>query len=269
MAAGIIESTGAQLRRGAEHAGFTLRTLALALLHAPGVLLDRRRLSAVIAQMYFCGVKAVGVTAVVGTFTGMILALQAGIELRKFGQADAIAAIVAATMCREMGPIITAVIVTAMAGSTVAAELGTMKVSEEIDALEVMSIDPVRMLVTPRIVGLTLMIVALTILVDALGIIGGGVVAQARLGVHLPRYLDIARQTLEGREFLGLLPKDVYSGLAKAGIFGLLVSSIACAQGLRATGGALGVGRAVRRTVVASIMLILVVGYLLTAFFYA
>jgi len=269
MPAGIVASTGAQLRRGAEHAGFTLRTLALAILCAPAVFLNRRRFAAVLSQMYYCGVKAVGVTAVVGVFTGMILALQGGIELRKFGQAEAIAAIVAATMCREMGPIITAVILTAMAGSTVAAELGTMKVSEEIDALEVMSIDPVRMLVTPRILGLTLMTLALTILVDGLGILGGGVVAQARLGVPFSRYMDLARQTLEGRDFLGFLPKDVYSGLVKSVVFGLLISAVACAQGLRASGGALGVGRAVRRTVVSSIMLVLVLGYLLTAIFYA
>ncbi|MCU0727940.1 MAG: ABC transporter permease [Planctomycetes bacterium] len=269
MRQGVIASTGAQIRRGADQAGFTVRTLLAALLTVPRGLLSRRRIAAIFAQMYFCGVKAIGVTTVVGVFTGMILALQAGIEFRKVGQAETIGIIVAATVCREMGPIITAIILTAMAGSTIAAEIGTMKVSEEIDALEVMSVDPVEMLVMPRIVGFTLMALALTVLVDIVGILGGGIVAQARLGVPFGRYFDLARQTLEGRDFLGFLPKDVYSGLVKSVVFGVLISSVACAQGLLAHGGALGVGRAVRRTVVASIMLILVVGYLMTAFFYA
>ena len=114
-----------------------------------------------------------------------------------------------------------------------------MKVSEEIDALEVMSVDPVKMLVMPRIVGFTLMALALTVLVDFVAILGGGLVARAQLGVPFGRYMDLARQTLEGRDFLGFLPKDVYSGLVKSVVFGVLISSVACAQGLLAHGGAL------------------------------
>jgi phospholipid/cholesterol/gamma-HCH transport system permease protein len=269
MRQGVIASTGAQIRRGALQAGFTLRVLLGSLLAVPGGLFSRRRVSAIFTQMYFCGVKALGVTTVVGVFMGMILALQAGIEFRKLGQAESVGIIVAASVCREMGPIIAAIILTAMAGSTIAAEIGTMKVSEEIDALEVMSVDPVKMLVMPRIVGFTLMMLALTVLVDFVAILGGGLVARAQLGVPFGRYLDLARQTLEGRDFLGFLPKDVYSGLVKSVVFGVLISSVACAQGLLAHGGALGVGRAVRRTVVASVMLILVTGYLMTAFFYS
>ncbi|MHC4471714.1 MAG: MlaE family ABC transporter permease [Planctomycetota bacterium] len=260
---------GGWVSGGAESAGFTLRILGLALLHSAPAFLKRRSFRAIVTQMYFCGVKALAVTTVVALFTGMILALQGGIELKKFGQADKIGLIVAASMCREMGPMITAIILSAMVGSTMAAEIGTMKVSEEIDALEVMSIDPVRMLVTPRVIALTLMTFVLTVLVNFVGISGGAVVAMARLGVPIGKYLDYARLVLEGRDFLGIFPKDVYTGLVKSVVFGGVIAAVACAQGLMARGGALGVGRAVRRTVVASIMLILIFGYIMTAFFYA
>jgi phospholipid/cholesterol/gamma-HCH transport system permease protein len=260
---------GGWVSKGAESAGFTIRVLGLALLYTPGAFVKRRRFREIVTQMYFCGVKALAVTTVVALFTGMILALQGGIELKKFGQADKIGLIVAASMCREMGPMITAIILSAMVGSTIAAELGTMKVSDEIDALEVMSINPVRMLVTPRLIGLMLMTFVLTVLVNLLGVLGGGLVAAARLGVPFGKYMDYAQLAIEGRDFLGVFPKDVYTGLVKSLVFGGTIAAVACAQGLMAKGGALGVGRAVRRTVVASIMMILIFGYILTAFFYA
>jgi phospholipid/cholesterol/gamma-HCH transport system permease protein len=105
--------------------------------------------------------------------------------------------------------------------------------------------------------------------VDLLGTLGGGLVAVARLKVSFHGYLDWARRVLDDQDFLGLLPMDVYTGLTKAVVFGILIGTVACSQGLRARGGALGVGRAVRKTVVVSIMLTLVLGYLMTAFFYA
>ena len=266
---GFISGSGRWLGEGADHAGFILRILGQSLLHAVPAFFRRRSLRAIVTQMYYCGVKALAVTTVVALFSGMILALQGGIELLKFGAADRIGMVVAASMCREMGPMITAVIISAMVGSTMAAELGTMKVSEEIDALEVMSIDPVRMLVTPRFVALTLSTFLLTIVADFVGVMGGGIVASTRLGVPFAKYLDFARTAVEGREFLGFLPKDVYTGLVKSLVFGAVIAAVACGQGLMAFGGALGVGRAVRRTVVASIMLILIFGYFLTAMFYS
>ena len=265
----IVSRAGKFVGRSSETAGFTLKILGESLLYAPRNLFDLRGFRAIVEQMFFCGVKALGVTTVVAIFMGMILSLQAGLVLRTYGQADQLGLLVALTMCREMGPIITAIILTAMVGSTIAAEIGTMQVSEEIEALEVMSISPVRLLVTPRVVALILMSLVLTVYVDIVGILGGGIVAAARLDVPMDRYLDLAQQSLMGRDFLGFLPKDVYAGLVKSLVFGALVSSVACAQGLKAVGGALGVGKAVRRTVVDSIMLILVFGYLMTAFFYA
>ena len=265
----MIANAGRSVRETTAQAGFTIRTFARALAYFFPTLIEKGGVRSFLAQMYFCGVKAIGVTTVVALFMGMIVALQGGIQLKRYGQAEIIGAAVAVSMCREMGPMITAIILTAMVGSTIAAEIGTMKVSEEIDALEVMAIDPVRLLVTPRVVGLTVMTFALTILVNFVGILGGGIVAVSQLDVSFARYLDFAKSVLEGRDFLGFLPKDVYTGLVKGLVFGALISSVACAQGLVARGGALGVGRAVRRTVVASIMLILVFGYFMTSFFYA
>jgi phospholipid/cholesterol/gamma-HCH transport system permease protein len=256
----MISRTGREIREAVEQAGFTIRVLALALLHVPGVFVRRRAFRELLRQMYLCGVKALFVTSVMALFMGMILALQAGIQLKKYGNADPVGLVVAATMCRELGPFIAGLILTAMVGSTIAAEIGTMKVSEEIDALEVMSIDPIRLLVTPRVIALTLMTFVLTVHTDLVGVLGGGIVAKTQLGVPFHRYLDFAKTAVEGRGMLSILPKDIYTGLIKA--------TVACGQGLSARGGALGVGQAVRKTVVACVMLILILGYVLTSFFY-
>ncbi len=249
-------------------AGYTIHVFLQSLGYFVPVLFEKGGFRSIVSQMYFCGVKALGVTSIVALFMGMIVALQVGIELKRFEQAEHIGAAVAVSMCREMGPMITAIILTAMVGSTIAAEIGTMKVSEEIDALEVMAIDPVRLLVTPRVVALTLMTLVLTVFVNLLGILGGSIVAVAQLDVPFDRYVESAQTMLTGRDFLGMVPKDVYTGLVKSLVFGALIASVACAQGLVARGGPLGVGRAVRRTVVSSIMLVLIFGYLMTALFY-
>ena len=227
-----------------------------------------REFRAVVIQMHDHGVKAIPVVALVAVFTGMIVSLQAGVEIKGFGQEHLVGRIVAASMFREMGPLITAIILTATAGSACAAEIGTMRVSEEVDALEMMAIDPVRFLVVPRGAALGLMCFALTILTDCFGTLGGAVVARSQLGVSYEVYFEGARRTLESEHVLGFLSKHVYSGLVKAFVFGVLIGVVGCAQGLRATGGALGVGRAVRRAVVASIVLVLVLGYYMTWFFY-
>jgi phospholipid/cholesterol/gamma-HCH transport system permease protein len=264
----MIRKFGGEISDAYIRAGYTLCLLIEAVFYFATTFFRRRVMREIINQMYFCGVKALGVTSIVALFTGMIVALQTGIEAEKYGHPEAIGMVVSAGMCREMGPFITAIILTAMVGSAIAAEISTMKVSEEIDALEVMAINPVKMLAMPRIVALTFMCFALTILVDLVGILGGGLVANARLGVPFHRYLDFAQMPLEGRDLFGILPKDVYSGLFKSAVFGTVIASVACAQGFLARGGALGVGRAVRRTVVSSIILILVLGYFMTSFFY-
>jgi phospholipid/cholesterol/gamma-HCH transport system permease protein len=227
-----------------------------------------RRLGAVAEQLYQGAVQGLHVVMLVGLFIGMIVSLQTGIELARIGQQDQIGTIVAVSMAREMGPFITATILAATLGSSMAAELGTMAVSDELAALEVLSIDRIRFLVLPRLVALALAAPLLTILCDAIGILGGGFVARSQLNVSFQLYLDSAIEALRDPAHLIALPKDVYAGLLKAFVFGILIAVIGCSAGLRARGGALGVGIATREAVRDSIVTIIVANYFMTWFMY-
>lgn len=215
-------------------------------------------------QIYQSALQTVHVVLVVGTFIGMIVSLQTGIELARIGQQDQIGTIVALSMAREMGPFITATILAAAAGSSMAAEIGTMSVSDELSALEVLSVDRVKLLILPRVVALSIAAPLLTILCDTVGILGGGFVAQSQLNVSYQLYLDSAIEALRDPGRILPLPKDVYGGLFKAFVFGVIVAVIGCAAGLRASGGALGVGRATRAAVRDSIIAIIVTNYFIT-----
>jgi phospholipid/cholesterol/gamma-HCH transport system permease protein len=232
--------------------------------HRPGRMIRR-----LVEQIYVHSVKSLLVVTVVGLFTGMVLALQTGAELRGYGAEYQLSKIVAASMAREMGPFITAIILAATAGAAIAAELGTMKVSEEIDALELMNVDPIAFLVSPRIVSMGLSCLALTIWVVFIGVCGGAIVAHAQNGTLYADFFKGARETLGADRLFGVLSKAIYSGLVKAWFFGVIIGGLACASGLQASGGALGVGKAVRTAVTASVVLTLIVGYLLTWVFWA
>jgi len=234
-------------------AGYTLDLLLKAL--ARLVYLGRKRREAV-EQLALCTLGSLAVVFITSLFTGMIVSLQTGQVLRDFSQEESLGFIVVVGMCREMGPVFTCLALAGLVGSTYAAEIGTMKVSEEVDALEVMSIDPVYYLVMPRILALAVAAVALTIYANVIGTIGGALVARANFGVDLTIFIK------NGREALKL--KDIYGGLLKSFVFGLTIGTVACAQGLRAEGGPAGVGRATLHSVVISFMLILVFDYLLT-----
>jgi phospholipid/cholesterol/gamma-HCH transport system permease protein len=227
-----------------------------------------RRRTLVAEQLFQAGIRVVHVVLLVGLFIGMIVSLQTGLELSRFGQQDQIGTIVALSMCREMGPFITATILAATVGSALAAELGTMAVSEELAALEVMSIDRVSFLVLPRVVSLAVMCPLLTVLCDTIGIVGGGFIAGSQLNVGLALYYDSAFDALKDTDFPLGLPKDVYSGLIKSFTFGLVVAVISCAAGLQARQGALGVGNATRKAVRDSIIAIIVINYFLSWFFF-
>ncbi len=214
----------------------------------------------VLYQLFVTGVKSLGVITVVGMFTGMILALQTGLELRRFGQEVNIGTAVAVVMMREMGPFMTGLIIAASVGSAIAAQMGTMTVSEEIAALEVMSIDPVRFLVMPRLLALMVMMPILTVYTNIIGIVGGAVVGYTQLGVAIPAYFDNATEYAQN--------KDLYVGLFKAVLFGIIITTVACHQGFSAKGGAVGVGMATRKTVIVSFLTILVIGYMVTRMFY-
>lgn len=215
-----------------------------------------RKRDEALRQLDRCVFGSLLVTFIVALFTGMILALQAGIELRRFGQESSVGMLVSATMVREMGPVMTAFILAGLIGSTMAAELGTMKVSEEIDALEVMSISPVRYLVVPRVLALALACPMLTAYADAVGVAGGAAVGKSLLGVDYVLYLEMARDVLE--------PRDLFGGMLKSFVFGVTIAVVGCSQGLRAGNGAEGVGMATMRAVVVSFIYVLVFDYLIT-----
>jgi phospholipid/cholesterol/gamma-HCH transport system permease protein len=264
----FIEKLGAAGLGMVYGSGYALEVLGKALWRGAKPRHPRRDFRMMVRQMYDHGVKAVPVVTLVAVFTGMIVAFQTGMEIKAYGQESMIGRIVAASMFREMGPFITGIILTATAGAACAAEIGTMRVSEEVDALEMMAIDPIRFLVVPRVAALALMSVVLTLLTNCFGTMGGALVSKMRLGVSYHEYFSGARATLQSDYVLGAFSKDLYTGLFKALVFGILIGVIGCSQGLRASGGALGVGRAVRQSVVSSVVLILILGYYLTVGFY-
>jgi phospholipid/cholesterol/gamma-HCH transport system permease protein len=245
--------------------------VAMLLLHTAQRLNHRSftktRIKDTIYQMYAGGVLAIPIVMMVSLFMGMVLALQTGIELGKFGQQDLIGSIVSVAMCREMGPLITGIILVAAVGSAMAAELGTMSVSEELTALDVMTVDRVRFLVLPRVFALAVMCPILTIISDVIGIVGGEIIAVERLGVSPPLYITTTMDALRGQSLLGL-PRDIYVGVLKSFVFGIVIAGVACSTGMRATNGAQGVGDATRRAVRTTILLIVVLNYILTGMFF-
>lgn len=210
-----------------------------------------------IHQMEFVGVRSVSVVLLTGTFTGMVLALQSYYGFRKFGAEGLVGTTVALSMTRELGPVLTSLMVTARAGSAMAAELGSMRVTEQIDALVVMAVDPLRYLVVPRIVASLLMVPVLCAVSDFVGILGGYFVGVGVLGINSGTYVTNTVKYLE--------LSDIYNGLVKAVVFGGILSAIGCYKGFNARGGAQGVGRATTEAVVLASVLILINDYFLTA----
>ncbi len=245
--------------------GYRVELLIATLLRL-GSIVERRVLIA--NQMVSLGLHMTHVVLFVGLFMGMIVSLQTGIELARIGQQDQIGLIVAISMAREMGPFITATILAATSGSSIAAELGTMSVSDELAALEVMSIDKFKLLVLPRVVSLAVMCPLLTILCDTIGIVGGGLVASTQLNVGWQLYSETAIDALRPVNGWFSLPFDIYSGLLKSFIFGIIISVISCSEGLRARGGALGVGMATRSAVRDSIIYVIIANYMISQMLY-
>jgi len=215
------------------------------------------RLGLIFKQMEFVGVKSTWVVLLTGAFTGGVLALQTYHGFVMFSAESLVGATVALSMTRELGPVLTSLMVTARAGSAMAAELGTMRVTEQIDALSVMAVNPVKYLVVPRILASLAMLPILTVLSDFIGVVGGYVVGvyllQINPGSFMSNLYDIV--TLD----------DIFNGLIKSVVFGLILSTISCYKGFNTTGGAEGVGRATTEAVVLSSITILVSDYFLTA----
>ena len=228
--------------------------------YAPHALLNRDARRTVLFQLYSTGIRTLPVITVVGLFTGMILGLQVGLALRRFNQEMYLGAAVMITLIREMGPFVTGICLSACVGSAMAAELGTMTVNDEVAALEIMSISPVRFLVAPRMGGLLVMSPLLAFYACVLGVVGGGVVGYTQFNVSFSQYMSSAMTMAE--------LKDLFVGLLKATVFGVVICTVSCHQGFATRMGAVGVGRATQRSVIISFLLILMLGYMITRMFY-
>lgn len=215
------------------------------------------RLSQYIAQMDFIGVKSSFIVIVTGLFSGMVLALQTVHSLRQFSAESMVGGIVAISLMREISPVFASLMVAARAGSSMAAELGNMRVSEQVDALTTMAVSPVQYLLSPRLVASLLMVPLLCVLYTCVGMAGAWLVAVNWLGIDPGSFLANVEKYIE--------PKDFLMGEIKAAVFGVLISTLSCHQGFYVTGGAQGVGRATTRAVVQSAVALLIANYLITS----
>lgn len=215
----------------------------------------------VLAQMVRVGIRAIPIVALVQVFIGMILAFQMAPTMEKYGQLQQIATIVAIAMARELGPLISGIVLSGFAGASIAAELGTMVEGEEVKALRACALNPIRFLVLPRFLATVLMLTMLTVIADVVGVLGGMLVGTQILGIDFGVYLTTTR--------LAILPMDFLSGVIKGPLFGLLISMIACYEGLNVTGGAEGVGRATTNTVVKCIVALITADVIATSLLYA
>jgi len=211
-------------------------------------------------QMFRVGVKSIGVVALVTFSIGVILALQIIPILNQYGVPDQIATIIGIAFFRELGPLVGAIVLTGFAGASIAAEIGTMAVNEELKALRSHAISPVRFLVVPRILAAMVMTTCLAVLSSVMGVIGGMVATQAITPIQPYTYINLT--------FEAVVTRDVVTGLIKAAVFGVLIGALACHLGLSVRGGAAGVGSATTRTVVISIVALTIVDLLFTAAFY-
>jgi len=234
--------------------------LVESLAYLPALLARRDGRRAFARQLYGAGIRTLPVITVVGIFVGMILGLQVGLALRRFNQEMYLGAAVMLSLIREMGPFVTGICLSACVGSAMAAELGTMTVNDEVAALEIMSISPVRFLAAPRLGALLVMSPLLAFYACVLGVMGGGLVGYTQLNVGFQQFMSSAMSIA--------VVKDLVVGLVKATAFGLILGTVSCHQGFATRLGAVGVGRATQRSVIISFLLILFFGYMITRAFY-
>jgi phospholipid/cholesterol/gamma-HCH transport system permease protein len=214
------------------------------------------RVSQVFAAMDFIGVQSIFIVGLTGTFSGMVVALQTTYALRAFNSEGRVGGLVAVSLTRELAPVFSAIMVTARAGSAMAAELGNMRVTEQIDAIATMGVSPIQYLLSPRLLASVLMVPLLCVLYTSVGMLGAYLVSIVLLGGDYGVFLQSVRDTVQ--------PKDIFMGVVKAAVFGFIVSAISCRHGFFAAGGARGVGVATTRAVVESCVTLLIVNYLLT-----
>jgi phospholipid/cholesterol/gamma-HCH transport system permease protein len=211
-------------------------------------------------QMEEVGIKSVPVVLITGAFTGMVLALQSYTGFKRFNAEAFVGTVVALSMTRELGPVLSGLMVSGRVGSAMAAELGTMQVTEQIDALYTLATNPIKYLIVPRFLASVIIMPVLTVFADVVGSLGGYLVSVNLLGSNPTIYI---RRTFD---YLDL--DDIYIGLLKATVFGMIISIIGCYQGFHTQGGAEGVGKATTKAVVVSSLLILIANYFITALFF-
>lgn len=249
---GIVEHTGSVFHLLVSAAGWLWRGLT-----RPHYRLGR---AAIISQVIRVGVQSVFIVAIVSGAVGLILALQLAPPLDEFGQRDKIANIIAVAVLRELGPLIGAIVLTGFAGASIAAELGTMVVSEEIEALQAHALNPVRFLVVPRVL-------ASLVSMTCLGVISSFVAIVAAMTIAVT-VLEVPYETYMNNMLLQAKQVDFWTGVFKGGVFGTLIGVIACSNGLNVTGGAAGVGRATTYTVVECVVAIVIADLVFTAIFF-
>ncbi|OGW81185.1 MAG: hypothetical protein A2Z83_04025 [Omnitrophica bacterium GWA2_52_8] len=211
-------------------------------------------------QLTFMGNESLFIVFLVSTSIGAVLALQAAYQLKQFGALLYTGALVSVSMARELGPVVTAIVIAGRVGAAITAELGTMKVQEEVDALTTMGIPPISFLIVPRMLAIIVMLPVLTCLSFAVGIFGGFLVGSLCLGIDANLYMKAS--------FDALVAKDILTGLAKSFVFAALIGVIATHTGLSVKGGADGVGKATTQSVVASIISVIVADGFCTAIFF-
>ena len=213
-----------------------------------------------VKQMVRVGFNAIPIVFLVIFFVGMIIAFQMAYVLRRFNVVEYAASVVSIAMVRELGPMLTGVVMAGFAGASIAAELGTMRVNEEISALESIGLNPVGYLVVPRLLATMIMVPCLTILADLVGIMGGFVIGTGLLGINYTLWFN--------RSIEFLVYKDIYTGTIKSLFFAIIVALISCYEGFRVEGGPEGVGRATTRSVVIIIVMVIAADCFFTALFY-
>jgi phospholipid/cholesterol/gamma-HCH transport system permease protein len=220
----------------------------------------RRSLERAIHQAMAVGVQALPIVSLITFFIGVIMALQSAYELKKLGAMQFVPALVAVAISRELGPLITAFVVIGRSGSAFAAEIGTMRVTEELDALETMALDPVGFLVAPKLVAMAIMVPCLAIWADLMGVLGGCSFGVTAGGFSPLGYLIATRDSLE--------LSDVVTGIVKSFVFGLVITAVGCQEGFSTGGGAEEVGRSTTYAVVRSILMVILIDVVFTALFY-
>lgn len=218
------------------------------------------RMSALFAQMVKIGVASMPTVGLANFLLGVVLAIQGAGQFARVNAVELVASLVAFSILREIGPLITAVIVIGRSGSAITAEVGTMKVSEEIEALNVMGIDPVKFLVLPRVLAMIIMMPALTVLGEAVGLFAGWLIGTMVLGIDPLFYVGLSTEAVA--------QKDLFTGLLKAVCFGYVVGSVSCYYGMGVEGGAEGVGKATTTSVVTCLTAMLFVDAILTVVIY-